>query len=138
MSLSRNRLYLLISGACFAGYAWLFIAARLLNSREEGFEPCLIKNVTGIPCPSCGSTRSVLNLAAGDVAGALLANPMGLLVAAIMIAGPLWIMYDLVTGRETLFLLYRKIERWLRKPGLYIPLIVIVLINWIWNIIKGV
>lgn len=37
---------------------------------------CLVRAVTGVPCPTCGSTRSVLAVAQGDVAGAFMANPL--------------------------------------------------------------
>lgn len=37
---------------------------------------CAFKAFTGIPCPTCGSTRSLMHLAHGDVAGSLILNPL--------------------------------------------------------------
>ncbi len=37
---------------------------------------CVFRSWTGLPCPTCGSTRMVERLLAGDVAGALGWNPM--------------------------------------------------------------
>jgi len=38
--------------------------------------PCPFKAVTGIPCPTCGTARSLVHLAHGDIAGALILNPL--------------------------------------------------------------
>lgn len=46
---------------------------------------CLLQGLTGVPCPGCGITTSLLALARGDVAGAWAANPAGLVVAALII-----------------------------------------------------
>jgi len=41
---------------------------------------CLFKQLTGLPCPGCGMTRSLIHLAHGDVCVALALNPVGLLL----------------------------------------------------------
>jgi hypothetical protein len=43
---------------------------------------CLFREWTGIPCPTCGSTRLVGSVLAGDIPGALAANPLAFLVLA--------------------------------------------------------
>lgn len=48
--------------------------------------PCLLRSVTGIPCPLCGSTRSVEALADFDLARALFLNPAGVLAVALAVA----------------------------------------------------
>ncbi len=37
---------------------------------------CLFRRATGLPCPTCGTTRAVLCLLRGDVAGAAVQNPL--------------------------------------------------------------
>jgi len=37
---------------------------------------CLIKHLTGLPCPTCGFTRGALSLLSGHVAQAWLYNPL--------------------------------------------------------------
>jgi len=39
--------------------------------------PCLVKAVTGLPCPSCGLTRSGLALGHGDWPAAIHFHPLG-------------------------------------------------------------
>ena len=51
------------------------IAARVLPVQKI-IPPCPFRAVTGIPCPSCGSTRSLVHLANGDIAGSLILNPL--------------------------------------------------------------
>lgn len=133
----RNKLYTLLIIACGAGYAWLYYN---LNSGFVGnstVEVCLFKHVTNIPCPSCGSTRSVISLLNGDFSGALLQNPLGYLIALILSFAPIWILADLITKKQTFLHAYQKMETQLRKTKYATPLALVVIVNWIWNISKG-
>jgi len=46
---------------------------------------CLFRGLTGMPCPGCGVTTSLLALASGDVQASWSANPAGFGVAALLI-----------------------------------------------------
>ncbi|WP_318349878.1 DUF2752 domain-containing protein [Aquipluma nitroreducens] len=133
----RNRLYVLVSTACATGYIWLFINYH--RNISESIEPgvCLFKRITGIPCPSCGSTRSVLSILKGDFVGALFWNPFGVIIMSILILAPLWILYDIVLRKDSLLQVYNRSEIFLRQKWIAIPLILLVILNWIWNIYKG-
>lgn len=98
---------------------------------------CLLKQSTTIPCPSCGTTRAVMLFTKGDFIEAINFNPIGIFVAIIMLISPIWIVIDLIFRDNTLFFIYQKFECNLRKPIYSIPLIFLVIINWIWNITKG-
>lgn len=37
---------------------------------------CLLRAVTGVPCPFCGGTTAMVNLGHGDLRGALTASPL--------------------------------------------------------------
>jgi hypothetical protein len=137
MTQTRNKLYSLLIIACIAGYIWLFIGLVQENSTSKPVEVCLIKHVTNIPCPSCGSTRSILSLIKGNLIQAFSINPIGILIALILILTPLWIIADVKAKRNTLFVFYQKTETYLKRPKLAIPLVLIVILNWIWNITKG-
>jgi hypothetical protein len=137
MTIDRNKLYSILFIACLAGYIWLYLSITKNFTENKSVEVCLIKHVTNIPCPSCGSTRSVISLTKGDFIGALNINPIGYLVAIIMLITPMWILADTVRNTKTFFDFYQKIETYLKRPMIAFPLILLVIINWIWNITKG-
>ncbi|MBM3720118.1 MAG: DUF2752 domain-containing protein [Actinobacteria bacterium] len=65
------------------------LAIREVSLRTEGFQSgpvlCIFRNLTGLPCPFCGSTRSVGQILQGDFIEALAFNPIGFLVAALIV-----------------------------------------------------
>lgn len=134
--MTRNRLYLLLAIGILAGYGWVswFLYRGI---PDHGFTPCIFKNATGIACPSCGSTRSVLLLSHGKFTDALLLNPLGVIMAAIMLIAPFWLLYDVAAKKDTLYTSYKKFENIVRIKWVAITLIILILINWVWNIQKG-
>ena len=138
MSLKRNKLYVFLLIACLLGYVWLAISALIIKSGSYAHGVCIFKNITNIPCPSCGTTRSVILLLQGDIINSLLYNPFGIIVSTIMLVTPFWLGIDLLTKGDSLFSFYNRIESIPKKPGIAVLLIVLVLINWIWNITKGI
>lgn len=136
MTLDRNKLYLILLIACLAGYIWIYFGFKNEITENNSVKVCVIKYVTNIPCPSCGSSRSVISLIKGDFISAFKFNPIGYLVAIIMIIAPIWILIDVIKKNKTLFDFYLKTEKYIRKPNIAIPLILLVIINWIWNIVK--
>jgi len=134
--MTRNRLYLLWFLALLGGYSYL-LWAFFLNARHQNFTPCLFKNATGIACPSCGVTRSVLLLIHGSITDAILLNPLGLIVAGIMVVSPFWLLYDVVLNKDTLYKSYKKFEAIVTIKWIAILVITLILANWAWNINKG-
>lgn len=47
---------------------------------------CPLYATTGIPCPLCGATRSVVALLRGDVGSSLAFSPVGVVVVALVVA----------------------------------------------------
>ena len=132
---NRNKLYVFLSIASATGYLWLFINLLLID--KHAYNVCLFKKITHLPCPSCGSTRSVAELLHGNITNAILINPLGLIIVILLTVVPLWLVFDLVTRKKTLAEFYYHCENIIRKPLVAIPLIVLILMNWIWNIAKG-
>ena len=136
--MTSRKFYLIFLTACIAGYSWLGMN---MTSRASGDEDspgvCLMKSVTGIPCPSCGSTRSIMAMLNGDFYAGFLSNPMGIIILFILILGPLWTAYDLLFNQKSLWAFYNQMEKIIRKKSVAIPLILLVSANWAWNIIKG-
>lgn len=137
MSRNRNTLYLFVIIACAAGYIWLAFQA-YGDATMSSVPVCAIKHATDIPCPSCGSTRSVLSLLEGDIAAALYWNPFGILVIAIMVICPPWISFDWIRGRDSFYRFFHSAQQVLRRKQVAIPAAILVLSNWIWNIYKDV
>ena len=133
--MTRNKLYSLLLIACLAGFIYLFYSIQ--KEQQETVGVCIIKNVTGYACPSCGTTRAVLLLFEGKITDSLLLNPFGILVAIIMTVLPVWVLTDIVLKKETFFKAYKKTESMIRKPWLAIVLVLLVLLNWIWNLYKN-
>ncbi len=139
MPLTRNRFLLYLSLACMAGYIWLALISRL-KPEEVGtqYDVCVIHHFAHIPCPSCGSTRSVLALMHGDIWGGLYWNPLGFVIFMVMVISPFWIACDLITRKSTLLNFFHAVESTFQRKWVAIPAILLVLLNWIWNIIKDV
>ena len=84
-------------------------------------ETCLFLRTTGYPCPTCGSTRSVLALLRGDWMASLRASPLLWAAAALM----------LVLGLSRLHsrtpIDSQRIRPWHVALGL-----ILLLANWVW------
>lgn len=94
---------------------------------------CVIKSLTGVPCPGCGTIRSLQLLLHGDLVGSVLTNPLGLLLAILSIAAVTLMVRDV---RKNDDMLYRLMHR--RWPPLALAVVVLLtLANWLWNISKG-
>lgn len=132
--MKRNRLYYFILLACSAGYGWLFYS--ITKAKSSDFSVCLLKNTTNIPCPSCGTTRAILEITKGNFLYSIYTNPFGIIVVLIMTVVPIWIIYDLVLKKDSFFHFYKKSEKILSYRIIAIILIVLVLSNWYWNIKK--
>ncbi|MDP3399090.1 MAG: DUF2752 domain-containing protein [Bacteroidales bacterium] len=139
MPLKENRLYPFAVLAVVTGYAWVIINLTI-NKNSDLSAPglCLFKTVTGIPCPSCGSTRSVLSIVDGDFGQALIHNPIGFILALMLVILPPWLIFDLITGKRSMHNFYNRAEFYLKKKAIIVPLIMIILIIWIRNILISI
>lgn len=132
--MNRKNFYYIFS--IIATLSWTYILFQISKGRS-GPVFCPIKSVTTLPCPSCGSTRSILEIMHGNYLDALLVNPLGYISLLGVIITPIWIIYDLISKKETLYLSFRKTENYLKKRYIAIPLIVLIVANWLWNINKN-
>ena len=120
-------------GAIFGGIGLLAAAAVwLLRLDRIPLTLCVFKGLTGLPCPTCGSTRVLGRLFALDFAGALAMNPFTTLVTVIVAA---WAVADLA-------LLPRRRALDLDVPkrlgfALRVGALVLFLANWVYLIAAG-
>ena len=132
--MSKNKLYSLLLIACSVGFIYLLY--HLYYPESNKYSVCIIKSISGFPCPSCGTTRAVLLLFKGDFIGSIMINPFGIIISAILILMPLWIVIDFILKKDTFYTFYNKMEYHLKQKKLAIPLIILVILIWIWNIYK--
>ena len=136
--MNRNKLYKFLLVACLVGYIWLFFSLHHENEIQTSqMTVCLIKKITNVPCPSCGTTRAVMHLFQGSLIPSILINPFGILVGLIMIIAPIWIGFDYIQKKDTFFQFYKKSEQFISRRWITVFLVILVLLNWYWNIKKG-
>ena len=136
--MTKKNMYTFLACFLLAGYSWL--GGNLADSGETTSGPtvCLFKAATHLPCPSCGTTRALVLLMKGDIRNAVLINPLGLLMALALVIVPLWMAADSFRKTDSLFRWYTKAERLLAEnKWVSVPAVAVVLINWFWNIAKG-
>jgi len=118
-------IFILISAYFFLYY---------FSSSINGHTVCIFKNITGVPCPACGSIRATMLLFYGQFWESVLVNPFGIITNILIIGSIIWMIIDILKGKETYFPFLKKDWNWKVK----ILLLLIILLNWIWNIEKGI
>lgn len=84
--MSPGRQFGLLWGAVSAA----LVALSPLAPRFAAVAPsCLFKAITGLPCPTCGTTRAALALARFDPAAAFAVSPLAAAAWVLLIAGGL-------------------------------------------------
>lgn len=100
---------------------WIAIAPYL--------RPCTFRHLTGIPCPTCGTTRTALALLDFDFASALAFNPLATIVGVVFIIGGglamLWVLFSAPALKWPF--------RWSR--GWTAGVVGVILINWAYLIL---
>ncbi|MEE9555290.1 MAG: DUF2752 domain-containing protein [candidate division Zixibacteria bacterium] len=94
---------------------------------------CVFHGITGIPCLTCGATRSVVSLSTFDLTSSFLLNPL----LVIFIIGIIIFSSLHLAG----FVFKRKLNLELtpqEKKGIRIAVIALIALNWIYLVIAGV
>lgn len=130
-----GRFYWFIGTFWLAGLVWLMAS---FNEWLTSYHTtvCFFKNTTGLACPSCGTSRAISHLLHGDLQQSFQINPLGIPGLLAMILFPFWLLFDGLTRKSTLHSMWNQAEVWLKKPTVYWPAILLVLVNWVWNITK--
>jgi hypothetical protein len=81
-------------GVIYGGIALLALFAGRFLPLLDLAPSCVFKAVTGVPCPTCGSTRSIVFLSHGDMLSAFYMNP---LVALCAIIALVYFFYRIIT-----------------------------------------
>ena len=89
----------------------------------QGMPACPFREVLGVPCLTCGSTRALLALARFDVVGALSWNPLAAAAGILLVLGGLAALGAALAGRE--------VETPRPTPALRAALALAVAANWV-------
>jgi hypothetical protein len=81
----RRKIAALIAAAVISLFASLYLLQRLGFDFGLVFGPCGMKQRTGLPCPTCGMTTSVLAFARGDLVKAFYVQPAGGFLCSILV-----------------------------------------------------
>ncbi len=95
-------------GLLLAGYLLIRLRPGLLSL------PCTWKSLTGLSCPTCGSSRAINALMNGDGIAAFFFNPLLLLFLGAAVAMSIAAGYQLITGKRLFFTLSENTQRLLR------------------------
>lgn len=93
---------------------------------------CVFKSVFNIPCPGCGLTRGFKALFSGHIIKAESYNILTIPIFLFLMLFLILMLKDLITKGDSAL---RYLNRFTNH---YILIIVIVCINWIINIIRGI
>lgn len=132
--MSYRKTYRITLFLILAGYIWIYFNYTNRLADKGQFTVCLFKNITGIPCPSCGITRSIISLMHLDLNNAFHWNPLGFLALVAMIVFPVWIMTDMFFRKNSLFAAYKRMERFFQQRWVAISSAFIILLIWLNNI----
>lgn len=94
---------------------------------------CMFRSAVGIPCPTCGATRSLVHLAHGDLPGAIAQNP---LFAAGLLAALVWMAVStaLILLRSPRFAL---VPTWSEGTLIRLAAVVLFLLNWAYLLVAA-
>ena len=124
----RYRLLLL---AIVGGYFFVGVSAYLQTQSHATV--CIFKNITGYPCAGCGITRGTILLFKGHLIESILLNPIALVINVFAIFAFVMISRDLILNKTDFHTLSTKKI----NPYFLAVLVILVMLNWAWNIHKG-
>jgi hypothetical protein len=118
-------------GIIYGGIALAVLGAGWLPSLLSFMPDCVFKGLTGIPCLTCGSTRSVVHLSHGHLLSAFTLNP---LTTLSLISAVLFFIYGLMSAAcdlPRISFLFTDKEKNIMRAGV----VMLLLVQWVYLII---
>jgi len=121
-------------GAVYGGIILVaLIAARFFRPLLRLAPPCTFHALTGLPCPSCGATRSAVFLAEGHLLDSLRVNPLFFAAYVALIVWGVVGVWSSLSKRS----LRLALSTW-EKRALRIATVIAVVANWLYLILSRV
>lgn len=133
--MSEKKVYFLLSGIALLGYIYIVVALNGVVNDQVSL--CMFHNVTGIPCPSCGTTRGMMQLVQGHFSEAFRMNALCYVQAFFLLILPVLLIIDLIANKRTLLFAYNRAIQIINRPWIAFILGLLLLINWIYLINAG-
>jgi len=133
----KKNLYQLVILLSVLAYSWLIYNSFFLNTCEGGITVCWFKTISGLPCPACGSTSGIIEIFKGHFLQAFQLNPFSYSSLFILMGSSMWVMYDLIFKKEGFYQFYLNVNIHIKKKRIFIPLLILILSIWIWNIYQS-
>jgi len=127
LEVDHEALWLLVGSAslCLLGVALVTPGIQL--------PVCGFKTITGLPCPTCGITRTIIALSRGDVSRGVFMNPLAAILCAV---GLLYLVYAAIVLALRLPR-FRPTVTSIGARRLRIAACTALAVNWIWLIATG-
>jgi hypothetical protein len=128
---SARRMEPIVSGGLVLAGLTLLLLARFF---PFGTLPplCTFKRFTGLPCLTCGMTRSWVAVSHGDLAQALAWNPGGAMLCLLTVLGTAYLVFR-AAGAPAL-----RLETSLAQGrAIRIGLVLGIAVNWAWVLVDG-
>lgn len=121
---NRNRLFKFIILIIEMSFAYLTLFSNIKLH-------CIFKTIFNIPCPVCGLTRAFKSIIKLDLIGAFHYNALSVIIFVLLLVFNIYLIYDIVMNKK-------KTDQFINNLGKnYILIIIILLINGIINIMRG-
>ena len=118
-------------------FLWLVAAASAVALRPlwlalaPHLRPCVFRALTGIPCPTCGTTRAATAFLNGDLLSAFAANPLATAAGLLFVVGaPVAVVWTLAGWKVPQ--LPSPLPSWSR-----VAVVAILAANWAYLIVMG-
>ena len=113
-------------------FALALAGALVVLAHFCGIMLCPLRRFFSIPCPTCGATRAVVEMAKCNLSEAFAIQP--LVSALVLVVLPLVALSVVVVGRKRFF---ESVRRLARMPAVWVVLLLAVASNWVYVILRG-
>lgn len=126
--------YIYASLFVIAGWLWLLYN---LNT-QHGISVCLFNNLTGIPCPTCGTTTAIVQIINGDLTSAFNTNPLSYIIAVGLLVLATWVLKDIIGQKYSLQKSIARFDKRIKQtPWLLAIILSPVILSWIWILLNN-